>query len=329
MSKYQPEPTASLQQPASAKPARVGCTVAGILGVLLVFTSVVGAWFYLEYRLLAPSSTDVPLAQLEAKPDSSVTQPTSTKKSTSSAASKNAPSSTPATPKESTKPVANSTTDEIDPTKADDPVADEVQWPADDQLEFFVDLANYDQTHKYEQKVSRWNHRTIYVGAEAGDPNYDDQYKGALARFIGDFNASSSAVKLAESSDNSNIKLNFVTTDQLHVANDGRDNLPFASVNEYTTGEVSSVDIYIPIDHFYSDNVKWWTLKHEMMHAVGFSGHTTHMKSSEMSNETPLYITKGGLSDADKRAIRMLYSSGIPIGTSLAQTRDFFATHSY
>jgi hypothetical protein len=192
-------------------------------------------------------------------------------------------------------------------------------------LDFYIDIANTSVSGK-DRPTIRWNRPIVYIGGKEGEGALDITYRTCASWFINDFNSNSNFVKLEKNAPLANIKIYFMTEQEL--IDKYQTKLPFAIPYNNTSGEMIEAKIVMPSDTDWLDDEKCWSLKHEIMHAVGFLGHTNKINNSEMSF-SPLYITYGGLSASDQRAIRMLYNSGIPLLTNQQQTRDYFNTHSY
>ena len=103
--------------------------------------------------------------------------------------------------------------------------------------------------------------------------------------------------------------------------------LPFNIPSSNASGEMTASSIVMPNDTDWQNDEKCWSLKHEIVHAIGFPGHTNKVNNSEMG--FPIYMTYAGLSSTDQRIIRMLYSSSVPLLSNEQQVRSYFATHSY
>jgi len=192
-------------------------------------------------------------------------------------------------------------------------------------LDFYIDIANTSIAGA-DRPTIRWNRPVVYIGGKESDDALDATYRTCLNWFVTDFNANSTNVKLEKNAPLANIKIYFMTEqemiDQYHTK------LPFAVPYNNTSGEMTESKIVMPSDTDWLDDEKCWSLKHEIIHAVGFPGHSGKISNSEMSFN-PLYITYAGLSSSDQRAIRMLYNSGIPLLYNQQQARDYFANHSY
>lgn len=191
-------------------------------------------------------------------------------------------------------------------------------------LDFYIDLAN--TSIKGDARTThRWTKSTVYAAGRPGEmlPIYNE----CLNYFVSDFNANSGGIRLVNDPNQPSVDIEFymVTMEELH--NLGGNYLPFVTPHTDANGNMTRAELYLPTDSDWSDAEKCWSLKHEMMHAVGFHGHSLGMTNSEMGK--PIVMYYGGLMENDKRAIRMHYTSGIPLKSSSQQARDFFANHSY
>jgi len=227
------------------------------------------------------------------------------------------------------KPTATKTTPATSEPSIPGPVPNAPDM-GDRMLEFFAEIAAYHINPVTETFSTRWTQSQIYVGGKPGENDLDSTYSQCLDWFVSDFNANSNSIKLIHNNELAEIKIYFMTRDELFEFKNGADYLPFASKVVDANGVVTAARMYFPNNQGYDDAEKCWSLKHEMMHAVGFNGHTDSVPDSEMTaGQQGLYITLAGLSEHDKRAIRMLYESGLPLKSNPSAIQAFFASHAY
>jgi hypothetical protein len=192
-------------------------------------------------------------------------------------------------------------------------------------LDFYLDLANSSIGEFEPRNTKRWSRSTIYA---AGRPGVIlSEYNQCLDMFIADFNNNSGGVRIVHDANQPamQIRIEMVTMEELREMNGNY--LPFADTTNDTLGNMTSAVIYLPNNSDWGNEEKCWSLKHEMMHAVGFMGHSNRLGESEMGN--PIMMYWGGLKANDQRSIRMLYQSGVPISSTRDEARAFFSTHSY
>lgn len=234
-------------------------------------------------------------------------------------------------PKENIGQPANTDTEKkttTDSKKTETPAAPTATTPAPAVeptfLDFYIDLANT-TIHGDPDITYRWTKNTVYA---AGRPGIIlPEYNTCLNTFVSGFNANSGNIRIINDTNqpSMDIQIEMVTMEWLRQT--GGNYLPFATPHQ-TGGNITKVEIYLPTDSDWGYEEKCWSLKHEMMHAVGFHGHSNKKSNSEMSF-APIYMTSNPLSDTDQRAIRMLYQSGVPINSNQQSARDYFAGRSY
>jgi len=225
-----------------------------------------------------------------------------------------------------TAPSGSSTSSESVAGSSDQSLTPTEETPSYSFLDFYIDIANTSIRGNEGGPTIRWNKPKVYIGGEEAPDALDATYRSCLSFFVSDFNANSSNVKLENNVELANIRIYFMTEAELIAQYETK--LPFAIPSSNSNGEMTGADIVMPSNTDWLEDEKCWSLKHEIMHAVGFLGHSNKIDNSEMSFN-PLFITYGGLSSSDQRAIRMLYNSGIPLLSSQQEARDFFNSRSY
>jgi len=193
-------------------------------------------------------------------------------------------------------------------------------------IEYFVDTAVYDYT-KREFFVTRWNQSGVSVGVAEGE--FTSSLNSCLEGFISDFNGQSSSAKLHRDDTVSlgqpNIKIYYWSdaafkqragdidygyTEWIH-----KDDKSLQRSMLFLSEEIMNID----------EAVRCQVIRHEMTHAVGFWGHSNVFFEGIMAQPKTRYIYP----EEDKRLIRMLYNSGIPIGSTSQSTRDFLENNNW
>jgi hypothetical protein len=311
--KKETNPTPAIPTTAKPKKRSCGCWVVfAIILVILFWSFVIRNFFpFMFYAAVGGfDSSELPdLKEIESTAnitpiDEATTGGSNRKKSTASSS----PTSPAPTDTSSTESANSGTTE-----------------PAPTFLDAYIDLANK-SIGGSEMTTKRWVKSKVYIGGREADDALDATYRTCLDWFVADFNTNSGNVKLERNAELADIKIYFMPTEELRTRYETL--LPFNIPSSNQNGEMTGSDIVMPNDTDWLDDEKCWSLKHEIIHAIGFPGHTNKVSNSEMSYN-PLYITYAGLSSSDQRIIRMLYNSGVPLLTSEQQVRNFFNTHTY
>lgn len=286
------------------KPKKRSCfwIVLAIVIVIIFWTTIINAFIpFVSYKYLGQRSNDKSLPESEEITNTEEITPENSNSQKTTSTNKN-----------NTKDSTTTDSSTANPTET-----------TYSFLDFYIDIANTTISGE-DQPTIRWNKPKVYIGAVPG--TLDETYTTCLNWFISDFNANSNQVKMENNAELAEVRIYFMTKQEMINQFDTK--LPFASTHPGDNGEIISSKIFMPSDTDWLNDEKCWSLKHEIIHAIGFRGHSNKINNSEMSFN-PLYITYAGLSSNDQRAIRMLYSSGIPLLTNQQQVRDYFANHSY
>jgi len=216
----------------------------------------------------------------------------------------------------------NESTDSADPAQTGENQNNTTDNSLNDQINFFVDITTKD-TKGHVAGVTRWVKPTINIRIFEGQPTATQQ--SCLSSLISDFNSQSSTAKMAMSNSEADIRMFFLPDDevqQLHI--DGEDVDGF---HESTTADdgCSRLEsrVIISNDPGNVEAFQCYLVRHELSHAMGFWGHSDVFSQSIMSYARPGY----DFPEVDKKAIRMLYNSGLPTCSREAQVREFFAAH--
>lgn len=193
-------------------------------------------------------------------------------------------------------------------------------------LEYFIDTAVYDY-QKREFFVTRWAKSDVSVGVAEG--TFTDSLNNCLNNFISDFNQESSSSKLRrdDTVDTGipNIKI-YYWEDSQFKERAGQD--ATYGVTEWIHKDDKSLQrsmIFFSHELMNVDEaVRCQVVRHEMMHALGFWGHSSAVPEGILSSPKTRYIYP----DEDKRLVKMLYNSGVAIGSNVEAARSFFRSNS-
>jgi hypothetical protein len=196
-------------------------------------------------------------------------------------------------------------------------------------LNFFVELANKDDKDKsLAEPIARWNKPNVSVGV--GEGTFSERQSSCLNGHISDFNSVSSSMKLFRDDTVDlgipNIKIFYQDpvsfsersgTDQRYGYQEGayNDDMSFKRAAIFLSEAIASLD----------GVVECQVIRHEMTHAIGFWGHSDIYFESIMSLPKTSYT----FNTADRKAIEMLYNSGVPLGAKEAEVRAYFAGREY
>ena len=188
-------------------------------------------------------------------------------------------------------------------------------------INFFVGTAVSDSTGR-ELYIIRWDKPAVSAGVAVGV--FDDVLNGCLDGFINDFNQLTNNVDLFH--DNTvdlgipNIKIFYL--DEATFNERARGVSPYGYVewdlkDDYSINRIS-MNISQKVKEM-DQAVQCQIIRHEMMHAVGFWGHSDVYPESIMSLPKSNYVYPV----EDKRLIQLLYNIGLPLGHNPAATREY------
>lgn len=196
-----------------------------------------------------------------------------------------------------------------------------------DPLEFFVEVATTYQTKA--GTTERWVKNTVYLGGNPADfASVDPIYTECMNQFVADFNSASTTVKLQRNDALADIKIYWFSDEQMEQYAGDMNNSGFAHNVTNASGEITGAEIYMKKSYSNLDSMKCLLIRHEIYHTVGFA-HSDQHRESLMGMPSQGNNDGKALRDVDKRAIRMLYSSGLPLKQTADQIRQYFSTHSY
>lgn len=195
-----------------------------------------------------------------------------------------------------------------------------------DMLNFFAETATTYQT--YIGTTERWTKSTVYVGGNPQDfASVAPIYVECMNQFIADFNASSSSVKLQRNDASADLKIYWLSNEEM-LQYSGDMEGGSARTHDNGAGEIIGADVYLQKAYSRDDGMKCYLIRHEIYHAMGFA-HSDQTAKSLMWYPSAGNNLDKSLQDVDKRAISMLYSSGLPLKQTADQIRAYFSTHSY
>jgi hypothetical protein len=193
-------------------------------------------------------------------------------------------------------------------------------------INFFVELANYLQDGTREMFVMRWTKPQVAVGV--GEGTFDASLNACLDSYISDFNAESASIKLIH--DNTvalglpNVKIYYWTDAQVKERGGADSSYGFVEWLHNDDKSLSRSVMFLSDTIASLDqSIKCQVIRHEMTHAIGFWGHSDVFPASIMGLPKTIY----SYPEEDKILIRMLYNSGLPIGSKEAETRAFFESN--
>lgn len=188
-------------------------------------------------------------------------------------------------------------------------------------VNFFTEAALYDSADR-EQRLMRWNKPSVSAGVAVGA--FDDQLNGCLDSFISDFNSLTNGVDLYH--DNTvdlgipNIKIFYLDEATFNARARGVSEYGYVEwdlKDDYSINRIS-MNISYKIKEM-TPSVQCQLIRHEMMHAVGFWGHSDIFPESVMS----LPKTDYSYPIVDRRIVELLYNIGLPLGSSVTDTKNF------
>lgn len=196
-------------------------------------------------------------------------------------------------------------------------------------LDFFIELANKDDTDKsWPGSIARWNKSTVSVGV--GEGTFSERQSSCLNLYISDFNSASSNVKLIRDDTVDlgipNIKIFYQDVASFTARSGGNqqygyeeglfnDDFSFKRAMVFLSEAIAGLD----------PTLECQIIRHEVTHGIGFWGHSDIYPESIMS----LPKTSYSFNSADKKAIEMLYNSGVSLGAKEAEVRTYFSNKDY
>jgi len=183
-------------------------------------------------------------------------------------------------------------------------------------IDYFVDIALPTPI-----SVERWTKNPFNVGF---DPDALDLAESTCVDgFIRDFNNASNVVKLKKDRENADIKIYKITPEQM-VQYGGEDagwGVAFGYKN--SNNERYKGEIFISNAVPNNESSKCYLMRHEMMHNMGFRGHSDRFSGGIMAVPSLGRNTENIMSEVDTMSIKMLYNTGLPLKSNEEQARAY------
>lgn len=188
-------------------------------------------------------------------------------------------------------------------------------------LDYFIETAVYDVGGR-EMFITRWSSQNISVGV--GEGEFTQSLNDCLSGFINDFNSLSSSVKLTRNDTVAlgipNIKIYYWEDSDFKQKAGSNALYGLTQWNHKDDKSLQRSMLFLSKAVMDADEgVRCQVLRHEMMHSIGFWGHSNKFFEGIMALPKTRYIYP----EEDKSLVRMLYNSGIPIGSNADSARDF------
>lgn len=187
---------------------------------------------------------------------------------------------------------------------------------------------NYITPAVYNQKIIRWGKLPITYSF-VNDQNVPEYFKQEITKAFMEWEKSTShAVMFAEEEQNPNIVINFM----LHNPADEDDKkyvvaytVPQINTNEL---EKMTINFYLkdPQEEYFSKNQVYNTALHEIVHAIGFMGHSSqkdHIMYITKDTKSIINDTRETLSRPDINTVKLLYSIKPDITNSTELVGDY------
>ncbi len=190
-----------------------------------------------------------------------------------------------------------------------------------DIIDYFIETAVLDSSDR-EMFVTRWTASSISVGV--GEGEFNDNLNNCLSSFIDDFNTQSSSVKLHRDDTVDlgvpNIKIYYWNDAEFKQKAGSDIQYGLTQWNHKEDKSLQRSMVFISKDIMNNDeSVRCQVIRHEMMHAVGFWGHSNKFFEGIMALPKTRYIYP----EHDKQIVRMLYNSGVAIGSKVENARSY------
>lgn len=193
-------------------------------------------------------------------------------------------------------------------------------YPKADVLNFFVDAAvkNIDGSPS---PLGRFTKSTINLKVIGAIP--DQASADTLQRVIDDFNGISSSVKINRNDAGSDLQVFFVSQSEFgNYTNSPGGKQGFSVTVPNSDCQFKYAKAYIANDADINQDTRDYLIRHEIMHALGFSGHNEPTSGSIMGNR----LKQEHTGELDIKLYNMLYNSGVPLCSNESQVRQFFAS---
>lgn len=200
-----------------------------------------------------------------------------------------------------------------------EPAASSETYPKADVLNFFVDAA-VKNTDGSPSPLGRFTKSTVNLKVIGTIP--DQASADTLQRVIDDFNNISQSVKLVRNDTGSDLQVFFIPQSEFgNYTNTPGDHQGFAVTVPDAKCQFKYAKAYIANDPGINQDVRDYIIRHEIMHALGFSGHNAPASGSIMGNR----LKQEHTGELDIKLYNMLYNSGVALCSNESQVREFFA----
>lgn len=283
------------------KPKKKWCLCCGLIVLLIIILSIVSRVIYLSYYEKNSTNSDRSISNSKVADEVKSAERSSVKSNSKSTAD------TSQKDQESEQP-------------------ENTQTQENRMLEYFIDTAVYDY-QKREFFITRWTSSNVSVGVAEG--SFTESLNNCLESFINDFNSESSSAKLRRDDTVDvgipNIKIYY--WDDTKFKEKAGQNATYG-LTQWIHKDDKSLQrsmLFLSYDLMNADeSLRCQIIRHEMMHAVGFWGHSDKYFEGIMSSPKTRYIYP----DEDKRLVRILYNSNIPVGSDNEAARNYFGNNS-
>jgi hypothetical protein len=179
-------------------------------------------------------------------------------------------------------------------------------------VEYFID--------EFGGYVQKWANDQILVNIR-GNP--DSESLSCVNTAIAEINQLSSKITLRiGSNDDSGFVIQFAPKSELRALYPEKAADGLTEIHETYRCEIVQAAIWIN-NNSHLDSVRRCTIiQHELLHGLGFEGHTQRFPNSIMYGDSP-FITR--YSALDRDIIRMMYSTDIPPCANESEVREYFS----
>lgn len=199
--------------------------------------------------------------------------------------------------------------------------------PKEDLLDYFLTVSFNSGTpssNTTKTQVCHWEKSLVTVELQG---NYPSAAPETLNKYIDAFNKTSNTTKLSTVTSGGDIKFSFQSRQALVPIIDPsfRSESIYAWTHNDGSCNMSSSTIYIQSD-INPTMLSYYTLGHELSHAMGFSGHDPKPRGCNFLTDVPCgpatYFTP-----YDTFAIKAMYDIGLPTCSTKSFTTDYINAH--
>lgn len=223
------------------------------------------------------------------------------------------------TPTNSSSKPTETTPEQTQPAQNTTSTPASEKYPKADVINFFVDAA-VKNTDSSPSPLGRFTKSTISLKVIGTIP--DQASADTLQRVIDDFNNISQSVKLARNDEGSDLQIFFIPISEFsNYTNTPGEHQGFSVTVPDAKCQFKYAKAYIANDSDINQDTRDYLIRHEIMHALGFSGHTAPASGSIMGNR----LKQEHTGELDIKLYNMLYNSGVALCSNESQVREFFA----